>query len=233
MMVGILQSAYLPWLGVFDMLDRADAFIFHDDIQFDRSWSNRNRIRTSASEGWSWLSVPVKLAEGHRTLLDHAEISYEHKWNRKHWSLLQQNYCHAPHFETYADSYRALLLDTHWERLVDLNLALVKLGMEQIGVQCPLHFSHDLGLGELRSNERVLAICERVGADRWLANSACRNYVVPALYERAGVTVVYQDYVHPHYPQQWEPFVSHLSFVDLLFNCGSRSLEIIRSTRTG
>lgn len=233
MMIGILQSAYLPWAGVYDMLDRADAFVFHNDIQFDRSWSNRNRIRTPEGEGWSWLSVPVKLAEGHRTRLDHAEVSYEHKWNRKHWSLLQQNYGRAPYFKDYADAYRAILLERQWERLVDLNLALVELSMQQIGIECRLLFSHDLTLGDLRSNERVIAICERVGAETWLANSACRNYVVPELYERAGLQVVYQDYVHPTYRQQYEPFVSHLSIVDLLFNCGPRSLEIIRSTRKG
>ena len=43
----------------------------------------------------------------------------------------------------------------------------------------------------------------------------------------AGVTLEYQDYRHPAYPQLHPPFVPYLSAVDLLFNCGPQSLEIL------
>jgi hypothetical protein len=38
---------------------------------------------------------------------------------------------------------------------------------------------------------------------------------------------MYQDFQHPVYPQLWGDFLSHMSAIDLLFNCGDTSLEMI------
>jgi hypothetical protein len=43
----VLQPGYLPWLGFFDQLRRADVFVYYDDVQYDKhGWRNRNRIKT-------------------------------------------------------------------------------------------------------------------------------------------------------------------------------------------
>jgi len=41
--------------------------------------------------------------------------------------------------------------------------------------------------------------------------------------------VYFQNYKHAEYPQLFGGFESHLSIVDLLFNCASNSLEILMS----
>ena len=47
--VVVLQPGYLPWLGFFDQLRRADVFVYYDDVQYDKhGWRNRNRIKTQA-----------------------------------------------------------------------------------------------------------------------------------------------------------------------------------------
>jgi xanthine dehydrogenase iron-sulfur cluster and FAD-binding subunit A len=48
-------------------------------------------------------------------------------------------------------------------------------------------------------------------------------------FAEAGIEVTFQDYRHPTYPQLHGEFVSHLSVVDLLFNCGPDSYEVIMS----
>ena len=58
MIVAIRQPQYLPWIGYFDKLDRADVFVLLDNVQYKKNeWQNRNRIRTSP--GWQWSIVPV------------------------------------------------------------------------------------------------------------------------------------------------------------------------------
>jgi hypothetical protein len=49
-----------------------------------------------------------------------------------------------------------------------------------------------------------------------------------ARFEENGLKVITQDVKHPVYPQLFKDFQSHLSIVDLLFNCGPKSLKIIR-----
>ena len=58
MIVAIHQPQYLPWIGYFEKMDRTDAFVLLDTVQFKKNeWQNRNRIKTP--EGWQWLTVPV------------------------------------------------------------------------------------------------------------------------------------------------------------------------------
>jgi hypothetical protein len=55
----ILQPSYIPWRGYFDLIRRADVFVFYDDVQYDDGgWRNRNRIKTE--QGTKWLSIPVR-----------------------------------------------------------------------------------------------------------------------------------------------------------------------------
>ena len=89
----VLQPGYLPWLGYFDQMRRADIFIHYDDVQYDKNgWRNRNRIKTQA--GVHWLSVPVR--HGNR-LITETEIEPGRPWPRKHMESLRQAYGAAPH----------------------------------------------------------------------------------------------------------------------------------------
>ncbi|MFC1461929.1 WbqC family protein, partial [Verrucomicrobiota bacterium] len=123
------------------------------------------------------------------------------------------------------------LLEKECELLVDLNNALMAVISEQIGLKCGIVFTEDMDLGDSVKNERVIRICREVGADTWLANSAGRDYIDPALYDGSRIKVVFQDFDPPVYKQQYEPFVSHLSVIDMIFNCGSSTLELIRKAR--
>src|SRR5580704_5319561 len=53
-----LQPSYIPWRGYFHQIQKADVFVFYDDVQYDKhGWRNRNRIKTS--QGPQWLTIPV------------------------------------------------------------------------------------------------------------------------------------------------------------------------------
>lgn len=57
MLVAIMQPTFLPWLGYFDMIRRADMFIFLDDVQLSpKSWQVRNKIPKLYSSA-EWLTI--------------------------------------------------------------------------------------------------------------------------------------------------------------------------------
>ena len=73
----ILQPSYIPWRGYFHQIQKADLFIFYDDVQYDKNgWRNRNRIKTR--QGAHWLTIPVltkgTLSEG--TLIRDVRIDH-------------------------------------------------------------------------------------------------------------------------------------------------------------
>lgn len=80
-----------------------------------------------------------------------------------------------------------------------------------------------------RKSALVLDMCQKLGASAFIFGALGRNYADLPSFEQAGIKVIFQDYRHPTYPQLHGPFVSHLSIVDLLFNCGPKSLEILMS----
>jgi hypothetical protein len=47
------------------------------------------------------------------------------------------------------------------------------------------------------------------------------------LFTSRDVKLVYQEFTHPIYPQVHGDFVPNLSVVDLLFNCGPASKQIL------
>jgi hypothetical protein len=48
LIVAVHQPQYLPWIGYFDKMRRADVFCYLDDVQYKKNeWQNRNRIKTA------------------------------------------------------------------------------------------------------------------------------------------------------------------------------------------
>ena len=226
MRVAIHQPQYLPWLGYLDKLDLADVFVVLDTVQFKKhEWQNRNRIRTK--EGWQWLTVPI--IDRFPERIDHVEVNATADWSRKHRQALRLHYGRARHWEPLGPALLALL-ERPWTRLRDLNIAALDLLCDQLGIATRRLLASSLSARE-DPTDRLIDLCRAVGGTEYLAGESGPAYMDLGRFARAGIAVSAQDYRHPAYPQQYTPFVSHLSVVDLLFNCGPESLAVLRSGR--
>ena len=66
---------------------------------------------------------------------------------------------------------------------------------------------------------------------KYLSGVGARDYYEPELYEKAGIEVIWQEFEHPVYPQQYDGFIPYLSSIDLLFNCGiEKSRKILKDS---
>lgn len=223
--LAVLQPGYLPWLGFFDQLRRSDIFVLYDDVQYDKNgWRNRNRVKSPQGEP-HWLTVPVRVGSLGQ-LIRETEVDNRQPWARKHVGTIRQFYAKAPHLKTYLPELEELLAGRRWGPLTDLDEAVVKLMCGWLGLERRTVRSSELGIGGERS-ERLLNMCLRFGARRYLSGSAARSYLDVELFARHGVEVVWQDYSHPTYPQQHGEFLPFLSALDLLLNCGGESASII------
>ncbi len=228
LVIGILQSSYLPWLGYFDQIARSDVFVIYDDVQFEKgSWRNRNRIKTS--QGIKWLTVPVLTKGKALPLINQVRINNVDHWQRKHIKTLEQNYRKSEYFETYAgDLFQ--ILECKWELLTDLNLTLIKWFMSVLGINTKLVMSSDLNI-EGYGTSRLIEIIKYLGGTSFYEGAAGKNYIEENLFESEGIQIVYQEYEHPTYTQLFEGFMPYLSVIDLIFNNGPEGLEIIMEKR--
>lgn len=222
--VVVLQPGYLPWLGFFDQMLRSDVFVYFDDVQYDKhGWRNRNRIKSAT--GPIWLTVPVLNTGRQGQKINEVQIDNRSPWARKHITAIAQNYAKAPHLKRYLPQLDALLT-RHWESLVELDLAVVELICNWIGIERKIARSSCLVIGGEQS-ERLLNICKKFQADRYLSGDSAQNYLDVKLFLHEGVEVEWQCYRHPTYPQLHGEFAPYLSVLDLVMNVGEKSLDVL------
>jgi hypothetical protein len=224
------QPVYLPWLGLFHKIALADLFISFNHVQYQpKDWNNRNQIKTS--HGPIWLSVPV-LRRGYlEKNISDIEINNKEPWARKHWKSLQIGYAKAPYFKRYEDFFRDIY-SRRWERLVDLNEKMLEGFLEILNIRVPARSAGEWQFQGEKSG-LVLNMCQQIGARGYIFGAQGRDYADALAFDEAGIRIHFQEYVHPTYPQLHGEFVSHLSVVDLIFNCGDESRDILMSGNIG
>lgn len=224
------QPAYLPWLGLIHKASLADVFIYMDDVQYlEKDWNNRNRIKVASGKA-VWLTVPVNLKGSESKILKdiriaEAGISKEKSWQGRHWKSLSISYGKAPYFKKYKDFFEWLYLENKWEKLTDLNLAILKQVFSWFDIKTKLIIASTQSFKKKKS-DLVLEHGLRFDADIVVTGIQGKNYIGEEKFSKQGIKVIFQQYNHPAYKQRFEGFVSHLSFVDLLFNCGPDSRGI-------
>ena len=228
MKVVILQPSYVPWRGYFDQIDRADLFVFYDDVQYDkRGWRNRNQIKTP--HGKQWLTIPVysRGAQTQNIPIYQIRIVSENPWNEIHLKAIQQSYSKAPYFERYQP-----LLETFYRRRAEF--------LADFTVEFSIALARELGNTHtrfLRSSEirgingqktdRLIQILQAVGATHYISGPSAQDYIEREKFDRAGIALEYMQYNYPEYPQLYPPFDPQVSILDLLFMTGPHAPQYI------
>ena len=219
----IHQPQYLPWIGYFDKMLKADTFCYLDNVQYKKNeWQNRNRIKSS--QGWQWLTVPVAYRFPQK--INEVRVNNATDWARKHLQALVTNYGKAPFFSEYIDFFKDAF-GRGWDSLSDLNLHLTEYFRQKLGLgEKPSVLASTLRLSDDPTG-RLIDVCRALGADTYLAGRDGTKYMDLDRFRAENLRVIIQDFHHPRYPQRFGEFVPNLSIVDLLFNCGPQSIEKI------
>lgn len=226
----ILQSNYVPWKGYFDLIGSADVFILYDIVQFTKNdWRNRNRIRTP--QGATWLTIPVSTAGHFGQRIDEVEVS-DARWPKKHWRAIETSYGRAPCFDEIAVTLRPLYERAAEEKLLTrINELFLRTLATMVGIATPIvRATDDLPPDRV---DRLVTLCERHGARRYLTGHAAGSYLDESRFRNAGIEIDWMDYRgYPEYRQCWAPpFVHEVSLIDLLFAEGSASRQYMKSSR--
>ncbi len=231
MRIAIHQPQYMPWLGYFSKMANVDLFIFLNDVQFKKNeWQNRNRIRNS--ESWQWLTVPTTYQFPQK--INEVQVDFTQNWQKNHLHSLDACYGKTPFYKEHIPLF-AEFFCAPASKIDRINIDSVRLLAGAIGIETETAISSDYKFkGE--STERLVNICRHFKATTYLAGAGGRDYMDVSLMENAGIKVEFQEFTCPAYPQHWsktpDDFVPDLSAIDLLFNCGPESLDIIRGTHS-
>jgi hypothetical protein len=219
-LVAIHQPNFLPWLGFFDKIRRADVFVALDNVQFPKTggtWTNRVKLLVAGVPAWTTVPI-VRAYHGTKTIAE-MEINNHLPWREKLMKTLELNYGRAPHFQQ-VYPWLADLIGNTTTSLRDYNLNAIHAIMKAIRLETRLVLGSTLGV-ETSSTRLLIDTVHSVGGNAYLAGGGAAEYQEDDLFADSGVELVYQRFDHPAYPQfNVREFVPGLSIVDALMNCG-------------
>ncbi len=217
MIVAIHQPNYLPWLGYFHKIARADLFVFLDDVQFSKN-GFCNRVQVLHEGRPRWLTVPVSFRFG--DAID-AVRPARPDWPRRHLDSLRGFYGGTPYFRKVMADLETLYRGVPQENLAAANRHLVEGLTERLGLEARFVASSELALGDAKGDERLIRIVERLAPGGvYLSGRGGARYQDETRFAAAGLTLAYTDFVHPRYEQGIDDFVAGLSVIDAAFRLG-------------
>lgn len=213
----IMQPTYLPWLGYFDLMRSVNLFIIYDHVQFEKqSWQQRNRIRNK--QGEIMLTIPVSKTNGLATRIKDVRIDLARNPLRKHLESIKFSYQKARNFSIFYPELERIYIQ-EYTFLLDLNMRLIEFGAKALGLTPRFLFSSEMGI-DIGRVESLIEICKQNRITNYFSPIGSKGYIEQNdIFFSNSIKLTYQNYSHPQYPQLHYPdFISHLSFIDFLFN---------------
>lgn len=226
MICAVHQPNFFPWLGYFAKIAKADVFVFQDVVLWSkRSYSNRVKLLLNGEP--TWVTGNVRRKESNM-YINEMEFADEHPWRKKLIRQLYTNYHNTPFYDRMMPFVETLIM-REGVGLAEYNALNIQDLSEVIGLEC--RFVRHSGLWHATcfsetGSRRIIAICQEIGADTYLAGDGSEGYECPEEYAEAGIGFVKNNFIHPEYEQsETGQFVPGLSILDALFNLGTEAVK--------
>ena len=215
MIVATHQPDYIPWLGLYYKMAHCDTFVYLDDVQFaKRGAHNFNDIKTP--NGKLRLTIPVSQTRGDS--INSVKVLYDLRWQEKHLKTIELAYKKTPYFNDIFPSIQSII-STEYPDLPSINYAINEYICGGFGIHPNIIRSSTLQISS-NKEDRILDICEKIGATVYLSGNGARAYQDENHFQKRGIELQYLDYKPIVYPQRWGDFLPCMSVIDYIFNCG-------------
>ena len=115
-------------------------------------------------------------------------------------------------------------------RSFELNFETIKKTIEWLDIKVDIIKESELNI-DGKGTERLVNICKAVGAETYISGRGLpgKKYLDEKIFEKNNIKLSYQQYKSVKYEQHLsKEFVPDLSIIDLLFNEGHNSQNIIK-----
>lgn len=226
--LAIMQPYLFPYLGYFQLMHAVDAFVVYDDVNFIKGgWINRNYVFCNGNR--QLITLPL-LAASPNKLINQIEISSQHKILQS----IQQNYRKAPHFESIYPLLESILrYESH--NLADFLDFQLRSICAQLDLRPKWHTSSALGKNcELRGQDKVLAICEELGATEYINLPGGKVLYGPQAFASHGLKLSFIEPRAVSYQQFGNGFLPNLSIIDvMMFNDKEQCAKLLQEYDLG
>lgn len=229
--VAIHQPNFFPWLGYFDKIYKSDTFILLDNVQFSKTggtWTNRVKIVINNHS--QWLTLPVVRNYHGLHLVKDMEIDNASRWRVKMVKTIEQNYKKCPFFDE-GWEYIQSLIDYDSNNLCDFNINAITSLTNYLGLDVSKLVIGSTLKAQGKATDLLITLTQAVAGSAYMCGGGASSYQEDDKFALAGVQLIHQDFSHPAYPQaNTREFISGLSIIDALFNCGRKAVHALLET---
>ena len=199
--MALFSTAYFPCISYMArFLSENDPMIEIFETYHKQTYRNRCNVMTA--NGVQHLSVPVIKVNGNHTMTKDIAISHKEHWQQIHRRCLESAYKASPYFDHYYD-YLKPIFETRFDRLVELNDTALEAVLKILKI--PKKIIHTTDYVHTAENDFREAFSPK-------APSELNGF--PQYYQVFGTKI---------------PFEPDLSVLDLLFNEGPETINVIAS----
>ena len=220
--VTIHQPDFMPWLGLFNKISKADELIVLDHVvnnpKSAEFWCRRVKMLIGGKA--HWMSITLKKDEHNLFIpINIMEFVKDEKAIKKFKASIEQNYKRAPYFK---DIF--YLIENYFSQSTNnlslLNVWFIKEVMMRLKIDTNLVFSSEL-VPQYSSNEMLIDLLKKRNANIYLCGNGAGAYQKDELYNQQNIEVKYNNFNHPVYNQfNSTEFTKGLSIIDALMNLG-------------
>lgn len=227
MKIGIHQPNFIPWLGYFNKIAKADKFIFLDTVQYNRrGLTNNNKIKTPNGE--LMLTVPVVKGAYADQKVNEVFLFEQEKSSLKLCRTIEMNYSKALFYQRYYPEFKEIMMKNHG-LLMNLNIELIKWVMAILKINTELFYASAFEvIDDEDPTKRLIRLTKLAGGSEYLSGKGGFNYQDQDLFIAEKIKLTLPQFEHPIYKQQWKEFIPNLSIVDVIFNCGEEAALFLK-----
>jgi len=231
MVVSIHQPNFFPWIGLFHKISLSDIFIAFDDVQFPLGKSFGNRVLIRNFNNSFWINVPVE-SKSDFLSFNNLRIRNDEPWKKKLLKKIEYSYKKSDFFE---ENYGFVteLINEDIDIISEYNLNIIEKVVRRLNFKTKIIKSSEIEEAKEKTGfDKIKSLIQSVKADTYISGrgKGSEKYIDGELLNRSGINLVWQSFNHPVYKQVGSEFIKNLSVMDLLFNAGSKSDEIIKNS---
>ncbi len=229
MKLAITQPYLFPYIGYWQLIAAADRFVLLDDVNYiKKGFINKNRILYNNS------AHPFTISLDHpsqNNLIMDSKLSADPESRMKFLRLVRDAYRHAPYFDAVYPMVERVMTNAETD-LTEFIFYSIRETASYLKVQTDFTKSSLVEKDPaLRGQNRIIAICKKLGADTYINPTGGRALYDQESFAANGMQLFFidmkQDMVR--YRQFAEPFVENLSIIDvMMFNSVDEIGEMLK-----
>lgn len=199
----VLSTAYFPPVYYFAKIVNTAGVIIENDENFLKQ-TYRNRCVILGANGPLSLTVPVLHGDDTKTNIREVGISYHNHWQTIHFRAIESAYRNSAFYDFYIDDFWDFF-KTRYDNLLELNTRILNVCLDLIGYNVTFGYTGKF-VKEQHNDFRY-----SISPKKELKNVAFPEY-------------------HQVFNEKFG-FTPNLSILDLLFNTGPETLDILKAVQ--